>query len=195
MKKLLLALLALIVLAFPTLVEAKGGSVRVRGYYRSNGTYVAPHYRSTPDSSVWNNWSTVGNVNPYTGKEGTKNPYGTSSSYSGGIPTSDSNTTLMPLVNNDNSPQPQSIPALNTSNQLSSRWAKVASNGTYDYYIDTQSITKVLYDPSFWFKISNSGSISGPQKATISCNSRRFNDKDIVPESIEEAFLNFVCRD
>lgn len=44
--------------------------VKVKGYYRSDGTYVKPHYRSSPDSTVNNNWSTEGNVNPYTGKEG-----------------------------------------------------------------------------------------------------------------------------
>lgn len=46
--------------------------VWVNGYYRSNGTYVNGHYRSKPDGDVWNNWSTYGNVNPYTGKVGTK---------------------------------------------------------------------------------------------------------------------------
>lgn len=50
----------------------KGGSVRVRGYIRKDGTYVAPHYRSAPDGNFNNNWSTKGNINPYTGKEGTK---------------------------------------------------------------------------------------------------------------------------
>lgn len=49
-----------------------GGSVSVRGYYRSNGTYVAPHHRSSPDGNFWNNWSTKGNINPYTGIPGTK---------------------------------------------------------------------------------------------------------------------------
>ena len=39
--------------------------VSVRGYYKKNGTYVKPHMRSNPDSSFRNNWSTVGNVNPY----------------------------------------------------------------------------------------------------------------------------------
>jgi TPR repeat protein len=34
---------------------------------------VAPHYRSAPDHNPYNNWSTKGNVNPYTGKAGTKN--------------------------------------------------------------------------------------------------------------------------
>jgi len=49
-----------------------GGAVHVRGYYKKNGTYVQPHYRSSPDGNFWNNWSTTGNVNPYTGQPGTK---------------------------------------------------------------------------------------------------------------------------
>lgn len=48
--------------------------VHVRGYYRKNGTYVAPHWRSSPNNTTLDNWSTKGNVNPYTLKEGTKNP-------------------------------------------------------------------------------------------------------------------------
>ncbi len=46
---------------------------RVSGYTRKNGTYVAPHYRSNSDSSRLNNWSSSGNVNPYTGKKGYRN--------------------------------------------------------------------------------------------------------------------------
>lgn len=46
--------------------------VYVNGYYRSNGTYVAPYYRSDPDGNVGNNWSTYGNINPYTGERGTR---------------------------------------------------------------------------------------------------------------------------
>ena len=47
----------------------------VRGYIRCNGTYVAPHYRSSPNSTTMDNWSTRGNVNPYTGRPGTRNGY------------------------------------------------------------------------------------------------------------------------
>ena len=50
---------------------AYAGDVYVRGYFRSNGTYVQPHYRSAPDGNFSNNWSTYPNVNPYTGKMGT----------------------------------------------------------------------------------------------------------------------------
>ena len=40
------------------------GRVYVRGYYRSNGTYVKPHYRTAPDSNPYNNYSFPGNYNP-----------------------------------------------------------------------------------------------------------------------------------
>jgi opacity protein-like surface antigen len=46
----------------------------VKGYVRSNGTYVAPHYRSSRDSSTLNNWSTRGNINPYQGLRGMPHP-------------------------------------------------------------------------------------------------------------------------
>jgi hypothetical protein len=54
------------------LTSAIEAQVRVRGYFRKNGTYVAPHYRSSPDGVFYNNWSTKGNINPYTGKSGTR---------------------------------------------------------------------------------------------------------------------------
>ena len=49
-----------------------GAVVDVDGYFRKDGTYVAPHKRTAPDGRFDNNWTTVGNVNPYTGKPGTK---------------------------------------------------------------------------------------------------------------------------
>lgn len=48
--------------------------VRVQGYTKRNGTYVKPHYRTAPNATKSDNWSTKGNINPYTGKAGTKNP-------------------------------------------------------------------------------------------------------------------------
>jgi hypothetical protein len=47
----------------------------VRGYSTMSGTYVAPHRQTNPNKSLFDNWSTKGNVNPFTGKPGTKNPY------------------------------------------------------------------------------------------------------------------------
>lgn len=50
---------------------AIAGDTYVRGYTRKDGTYVQPHYRSAPDRSYNNNYSSQGNYNPYTGKQGT----------------------------------------------------------------------------------------------------------------------------
>ncbi len=64
-------------LLISTVVAANPASadVYVDGYYRSNGTYVQPHYRSDPNGNSFDNWSTRGNINPYTGSRGTRDPY------------------------------------------------------------------------------------------------------------------------
>lgn len=74
MKRMLICA-AVIVAAVPISAQAQ---TRVGGYVRQNGTYVAPHYRSPPNSSVYDNYSTRPNVNPYTGATGSRNPYGSS---------------------------------------------------------------------------------------------------------------------
>ncbi len=78
MKNLIL-LVSLMAFAAPAMAQTY-----VKGYTRSNGTYVSPHYRSAPDNSRSNNYSSSGNVNPYTGKVGTQNPYSTPSTSSYG---------------------------------------------------------------------------------------------------------------
>lgn len=42
----------------------------VKPYTTQNGTYVQPHYQSNPNGTTSDNWSTRGNVNPYTGRPG-----------------------------------------------------------------------------------------------------------------------------
>lgn len=83
----LTSLAAIALATFASAVEARGGhsyggrsysrssSVSVRGYTTRRGTYVAPSHRTGPDHTRVNNWSSRPNVNPYTGKRGTKNPY------------------------------------------------------------------------------------------------------------------------
>jgi len=46
----------------------------VDGYFKQDGTYVAPHVRSAPDNSYNNNYNTQGNYNPYNGRQGTERP-------------------------------------------------------------------------------------------------------------------------
>jgi hypothetical protein len=48
-----------------------GQDVWVEGYYRKNGTYVEGHYRTRPNNTNSDNFSTKPNLNPYTGKKGT----------------------------------------------------------------------------------------------------------------------------
>lgn len=45
----------------------------VNGYMRNDGTYVQPYVRSTPNGTKMDNFSTRGNVNPYTGEKGSNN--------------------------------------------------------------------------------------------------------------------------
>lgn len=66
MKK-LIALSIVLFAAFSSFAQT-----HVSGYTRSNGTYVAPHYRSSPNYTKADNYSTIGNTNPYTGSAGTK---------------------------------------------------------------------------------------------------------------------------
>ncbi len=44
----------------------------VDGYFKRDGTYVAPHYRSSPNTTNIDNYSTSGNQNPYTGSSGSR---------------------------------------------------------------------------------------------------------------------------
>ena len=42
----------------------------VSGYTRSDGTYVQSHVRTMPNNTNWDNFSTKGNSNPFTGSTG-----------------------------------------------------------------------------------------------------------------------------
>jgi hypothetical protein len=65
-------MLALLVLLVSGAAFAK--DTYVQGYTRKDGSYVQPHHRTSPDSNPYNNYSTTGNTNPYTGKAGTHDP-------------------------------------------------------------------------------------------------------------------------
>ena len=46
----------------------------VQGHVTSSGTYVQPHVATNPNNTQRDNYSATGNVNPYTGAVGTRNP-------------------------------------------------------------------------------------------------------------------------
>src|SRR5579862_1939515 len=68
---LLLAFVATV--AVPAILLA-GGRVAVRGYFRRDGTYVQPYFRTAPDGNPFNNYSFPGNYNPNTGTITPGNP-------------------------------------------------------------------------------------------------------------------------
>jgi len=47
-------------------------STTVSPYVKRDGTFVGPSFRSTPNRSVNDNWSTKGNSNPFTGQKGSR---------------------------------------------------------------------------------------------------------------------------
>ena len=59
MKKLLIKTTASLIVAASTFTAVNSASayVSVNGYWNNNGTYVAPHIRTSPDSSLFNNYS------------------------------------------------------------------------------------------------------------------------------------------
>jgi hypothetical protein len=69
-----LTLAVTMLLASMTLCNAQGYH-HVRSYYRHDGAFVPSHYQTNPDGNIYNNWSTYPNINPFTGRQGTINPY------------------------------------------------------------------------------------------------------------------------
>lgn len=68
-----------VILAMPVIVQA---DKRVNGYTRSDGTYVQPYTRSDSNQYKYDNYSSKGNSNPYTGSQGTQsNEYSNPPSY------------------------------------------------------------------------------------------------------------------
>jgi hypothetical protein len=61
------ALLLTVLLALSGAVHA---DKMVKGHVTKDGAYVAPHVRSSPNSYKFDNYSSKGNQNPYTGEKG-----------------------------------------------------------------------------------------------------------------------------
>ena len=64
-------LVKLLILLLFVLLSTFAGDVDGKGYYRSDDTYVQPHYRSTPDGNPDNNYSYPDNIDPDTGNPDT----------------------------------------------------------------------------------------------------------------------------
>jgi len=64
----------IIVLVLVLLVGIVCADTWVKGYYKSDGTYVAGHYRTETNKTNHDNYSTSGNTNTFTGTKGTVAP-------------------------------------------------------------------------------------------------------------------------
>jgi len=65
-------LFSICILTFFCSLIAHGKTVKVRQRVTKKGTYVHGHARTSPNRTTSDNWSKKGNMNPYTGKRGTK---------------------------------------------------------------------------------------------------------------------------
>lgn len=69
--RILLIFVVLLIIAPPAGAQyGYGNDVYVRGHLERDGSYVQPHHRTAPDGMLWNNYSTQGNINPWTGQKG-----------------------------------------------------------------------------------------------------------------------------
>ena len=66
LKTSLLVVTLISVFSFVTAISSYAGSVR--GYFRSNGTYVSPYLRTQPTGNPYKNYNYPGNYNPNKGK-------------------------------------------------------------------------------------------------------------------------------
>jgi hypothetical protein len=124
----------LIALLFTTVLTF-AQDIYVKGYYKSNGTYIQGHYRTAPSTNA-GNYARVSNVNPYTGKTGTQpgDCYPTTSNTSGNYiaPTYKSTYTPSYIM-----PTTYSTPSYSSSNTIytGSRGGQyyINSNGNKSY--------------------------------------------------------------
>jgi len=76
MKKILSIFLASLIMALGIFGFAEAKVIRVKPYYKpSIGKYIQPHYKTSPNKTKLDNYSTKGNINPFTGKKGYASPY------------------------------------------------------------------------------------------------------------------------
>jgi hypothetical protein len=73
LKKLLFSLLLIGVLFTVSSSAVEARTIRVKSYTTRRGTYVNSYYRTSPNRYKFDNYSSKGNYNPYTGRAGTIN--------------------------------------------------------------------------------------------------------------------------
>jgi hypothetical protein len=125
MKKILIGFLIFSIIGQFLFASQTEAYVSVKGYYRSNGTYVAPHVRSNPNGLKYDNYGykpSQGLYNPSYGTKGTTwdtPTYITDPNYYTGKSLYDNKQTVIPAASTENN-------KICTSAYINSGW-----NGTY----------------------------------------------------------------
>jgi hypothetical protein len=62
------------IIIFLTSSSSSHAQTYTQGYTRQNGTYLVPHFSSSPNGTNKDNYATQGNTNPFTGSSGSRAP-------------------------------------------------------------------------------------------------------------------------
>jgi len=145
--------------------QTNSNHVKVDGYYRSDGTYVNPYYRTAPNKTNKDNFSTRGNVNPYTDKSGWIYP-----------------------DNHHNVPNYPSMNSLSYNSSTLDVYTTIKSSGQlwkepnqFNLIMAISKDTKVKvigYEEGFWKVIAYDGTIGYIYNSTISINHRMYELKE-----------------
>ena len=175
--------------------------VYVSGYYRSNGTYVKPHYRTAPNSTNRDNFSTRGNTNPYTGQAGYITPdNNTSSTYTPS--TYSTTTTSYPKTTYNNTSTSTSNSSYNsstiytTTSSYGQLWRTPSQYDAIRPLKKGSSVKVIEYDNGFYKVISN-GTVGYINDITINENSsmkslkntgEKYSNNDVNKATVNEIF-------
>lgn len=166
--------------------QTNSNHVYVSGYYRSNGTYVKPHYRTAPNSTNRDNFSTRGNTNPYTGQAGYITPDSNTSSAYTSNSYSNSRTTYPKTTYNTNSTSISnssynSTNIYTTTSSLGQLWRTPSQYDAIRPIQKGSSLEVLEYDNGFYKVVSN-GTIGYVNTITINENSAMKSLKNGVEE-------------
>lgn len=166
MKRTLFSLIIFTLIPFAIFGQSKSSSdVYVNGYVRKDGTVVPGYYRSAPNHTNRDNFSTKGNTNPYTGSKGYIKADNKSSNYTYsnhsnsnktyGVSNSSSNNTSLKktTTNDDKSKFYNNVKNFNTNNiingeyfyALGKRWIGLKKNIKY-HNSDKNSVNGYVSD-------------------------------------------------
>ncbi len=176
-----IALLALTSMTF--------GAVHVNGYTNNNGTYVAPHYRSDPNGTKCDNWSTKGNVNPYTGKSGTishNECFGCDqtnvSSYSQSTYENQYSTTDMFQTMFDEADAKYDKHVYSRGNKIALGQISVFNNAPFDY-VEAKEITIRFFD-SIYYAIGHNHNYTDAHIARIILSQKTFIEESLQSRGV-----------